>query len=114
MAGPASRSGCNTINSIFNWLVVQVDSWREYVRPTINPVLSEFCVGLTGIQQETVAAALTFPAILQQFQLWLDSHGLGANHTFAVVTDGKYPEQRSNIGWLLQAGRQNTEKIHTN
>ena len=39
--------------------------------------------------------ALTFPAILQQFQLWLDSHGLGTRHTFALVTDGKYSEQGS-------------------
>jgi inhibitor of KinA sporulation pathway (predicted exonuclease) len=28
-----------------------VSEYRRYCRPVINPVLSDFCVGLTGITQ---------------------------------------------------------------
>ena len=37
-----------------SWLLfscLQVDEFHEYVRPVINPKLSEFCVTLTGIPQ---------------------------------------------------------------
>lgn len=30
---------------------VQVDSFQEYVKPELNPKLSDFCVNLTGITQ---------------------------------------------------------------
>lgn len=29
----------------------QVDSFQEYVKPELNPQLSDFCVKLTGITQ---------------------------------------------------------------
>ena len=66
------------------------DTWREHVRPELNPQLSEFCVALTGIQQTTVDTARTFPAVLAAFSAWLESHGLGSEHTFALVTDGPF------------------------
>ena len=28
--------------------------------------------------------------LLSRFSLWLDSHGLGTSHTFALVTDGPF------------------------
>ena len=67
-----------------------VDTWQKYCRPTINTTLSEFCTTLTGIRQETVDTAETFPSVLRQFNNWLDSHSLGAEHTFALVTDGPF------------------------
>lgn len=30
---------------------LQVDSFQEYVKPELNPKLSDFCVNLTGITQ---------------------------------------------------------------
>lgn len=30
---------------------MQVDSFQEYVKPELNPQLSDFCVNLTGITQ---------------------------------------------------------------
>lgn len=30
---------------------VQVDSFQEYVKPELNPKLSDFCMNLTGITQ---------------------------------------------------------------
>jgi len=67
-----------------------MDSWQHYCRPTINSQLSEFCTTLTGIQQETVDDAQLFPEVLNNFNDWLESHGLGLQHTFALVTDGPF------------------------
>ena len=67
-----------------------VDSCQYYCKPLINPRLSEFCTALTGIQQETVDGAQTFPAVLAEFDSWLTSHGLGTDKTFALVTDGPF------------------------
>ena len=66
------------------------DWWQEYVRPTISPRLSEFCTALTGIEQDTVDTADTFPRVLERFSAWLESHHLGTKHTFALVTDGPF------------------------
>lgn len=67
-----------------------VESWRRYVRPVINPTLSEFCVTLTGISQDTVDSSDTFPTVLRAFQDWLTSKRLGSEFTFALVTDGPF------------------------
>jgi len=67
-----------------------VDSWREFVKPVINSELSEFCISLTGIRQETVDLADTFPKVLDRFNAWLETHSLGLTHTFALVTDGPF------------------------
>ena len=66
------------------------DTWQRYCRPVINPQLSEFCTILTGIEQHTVDTADTFPAVLNTFNDWLESHNLGTQHTFALVTDGPF------------------------
>merc|ERR1712218_260504 len=67
-----------------------LDSCQYYCKPLINPRLSEFCTALTGIQQETVDGAQTFPDVLARFNSWLSSHGLGSDKTFALVTDGPF------------------------
>ena len=82
----------------------QVSTWRQYCRPTINPVLSEFCTALTGISQETVSAATTFTEVLQSFQAWLHHHNLGPSATFALVTDGPFDVGRFLRLSCLQAG----------
>ena len=37
--------------SMFFPFILQVDTFQEYVKPELNPTLSEFCVKLTGITQ---------------------------------------------------------------
>lgn len=39
------------IYSVLNMFPVQVDTFQEYVKPELNPQLSDFCVTLTGITQ---------------------------------------------------------------
>ncbi|KAI8602208.1 ribonuclease H-like domain-containing protein [Dissophora ornata] len=53
-----------------------VDEFHSYVRPTYRPTLSDFCVELTGISQETIDAAPTFTEVLALFQDWLTKHGI--------------------------------------
>jgi len=48
-----------------------VDARSFLVRPTRNPLLSDFCTELTSITQSMVDAAPTFPEVVQAMNLWL-------------------------------------------
>jgi len=66
-------------------------TFHEYVKPIRHPTLTEFCTGLTGITQETVDAADTFPAVWSRFQAWLKSTGGLENPTkYAFLTCGDW------------------------
>ncbi|WVQ79328.1 hypothetical protein IAT38_001425 [Cryptococcus sp. DSM 104549] len=72
----------------------KVDQFRSYVRPTWSPKLSEFCISLTGITQETVDNAPTFPEMLKELEKWMDKWDLrdasrGLNSAL-WVTDGPW------------------------
>ncbi|XP_029644968.1 3'-5' exoribonuclease 1 [Octopus sinensis] len=75
-----------------------VDKFHAYCKPTINPQLTKFCIELTGITQETVNNAQTFPLVMSQALQWLLSKGLltsvsNSSHRrnkFAIVTDGPW------------------------
>jgi len=45
--------------------------FHEYVRPVINPRLTNFCTQLTGISQATVDSADTFPRVWRRFHEFL-------------------------------------------
>ena len=53
-----------------------ISTFHHYVRPTRQPLLSDFCKNLTGISQETVDASLEFTKVLELFQDWTKSNGL--------------------------------------
>ncbi|XP_052772856.1 3'-5' exoribonuclease 1-like [Mya arenaria] len=67
-----------------------VDRFHEYVRPQLNPTLSNFCTKLTGITQAQVDKADTFVPVLERVELWLQSQRLGQEKSFAVLTDGPW------------------------
>jgi len=46
-------------------------TFHSYVRPTINPQLSDFCTRLTGIIQDTVDQAEPLESVLQKFDKWM-------------------------------------------
>lgn len=48
-----------------------VDEFRSFVKPSWQPVLSKFCTNLTGITQEQVNAAPSFPEVLYSFRKFL-------------------------------------------
>ncbi|KAI0374669.1 hypothetical protein BV20DRAFT_935217 [Pilatotrama ljubarskyi] len=53
-----------------------VDEFRSFVRPTWRPQLSPFCTSLTGITQEQVDSAPSFPEVLDHFSKFLEKHRL--------------------------------------
>ncbi|XP_054620918.1 3'-5' exoribonuclease 1 [Dunckerocampus dactyliophorus] len=67
-----------------------VDTFQEYVKPELNPMLSDFCVKLTGITQEMVDAADTFPVVLQHVVAWLQERELGTKYKYTFLTDGAW------------------------
>jgi len=60
-----------------------------YVRP-VRRAVSNFCTSLTGITQETVDKAETFPTVFEQYIQWLSE--VTENHTkkFCFVTCGDW------------------------
>uniref|UniRef100_A0A8C6WVN9 3'-5' exoribonuclease 1 n=1 Tax=Neogobius melanostomus TaxID=47308 RepID=A0A8C6WVN9_9GOBI len=67
-----------------------VDSFQEYVKPELNPQLSDFCVKLTGITQKTVDEADPFPSVLEKAVAWLQERELGTKYKYAILTDGYF------------------------
>ncbi|XP_028305792.1 3'-5' exoribonuclease 1 [Gouania willdenowi] len=67
-----------------------VDTFREYVKPELNPQLSDFCVNLTGITQKMVDEADTFVVVLRRVVAWLQERELGTKYRYAILTDGAW------------------------
>jgi inhibitor of KinA sporulation pathway (predicted exonuclease) len=49
--------------------------FHTFVRPVAHPRLTPFCAKLTGITQNAVDAAPTFPEVLSHFDAWLQTTG---------------------------------------
>ncbi|MBL7815431.1 MAG: exonuclease domain-containing protein [Saprospiraceae bacterium] len=49
-----------------------IDSFDTFIRPTIHPVLSDFCRHLTSISQIDVNRAETFPRVIDDFMDFID------------------------------------------
>ncbi|CAJ0904761.1 7918_t:CDS:2, partial [Entrophospora sp. SA101] len=67
-----------------------VDIFHSYVKPTIKPILTDFCKELTGISQEITDVSPTFPEVLDKFQEFLHRHQLNNSKSFAFMTDGPW------------------------
>lgn len=50
-----------------------VDTFRMFVKPTRNTIISPFIHKLTGIEQSSVDSAKPFTEVLQLFMTWLNS-----------------------------------------
>lgn len=49
----------------------KIGEFSKFVKPKRNPVLSEFCIGLTTIVQSDVDGANGFSQVLSEFERWL-------------------------------------------
>lgn len=56
--------------------LVVVDEFQSFVRPTFNTKLHSFCTELTGITQEQVDNAPTFPEVLSLCKQFLIRNGV--------------------------------------
>jgi inhibitor of KinA sporulation pathway (predicted exonuclease) len=71
-----------TPQEIIEFPAILVDSEQDdeavefhaHVRPVAHPRLTDFCRELTGIRQEQVDRAASFPEVLAQFGSWLRTH----------------------------------------
>jgi len=89
----------NYPNEIIEFPIILINSrtltkdaeFHRFVRPILNPQLSEFCTTLTGITQDIVDNAEPFSVVLKQFDDWLIENNLGSHegaNSFCFVTDG--------------------------
>ncbi|XP_050713231.1 3'-5' exoribonuclease 1-like isoform X3 [Eriocheir sinensis] len=68
-----------------------VDEFHSHVRPVVNPKLTTFCTNLTGITQDMVNFAPSFPEVLEKFNVWLEGHKLNTPQArMTVLTDGPW------------------------
>lgn len=66
------------------------DTFQQYVRPEINTQLSDFCISLTGITQDQVDGADTFPQVLKKVIDWMKVKELGTKYKYCILTDGSW------------------------
>ncbi|KAK2500626.1 hypothetical protein MC885_009263 [Smutsia gigantea] len=66
------------------------DTFQQYVRPEINTQLSDFCINLTGITQDQVDKADTFPLVLKKVIDWMKLKELGTKYKYSILTDGSW------------------------
>ncbi len=51
-----------------------VTEYQSFIRPVRNPVLTEFCTGLTGISQDMVGDAASFFDVFGTFEEWISQN----------------------------------------
>jgi len=84
------------LNEVIEIGAVKVNDYNEvvsifskFIKPTVNPILSDFCKRLTSISQEDVDKTRTFPFIIQDFMDWI-----GIEEDFVLISWGKYDKQQ--------------------
>lgn len=48
-----------------------VDEFCHFIKPILNPVLSDFCTELTSIEQKCIDNAEGFPSVINEFKDWI-------------------------------------------
>jgi inhibitor of KinA sporulation pathway (predicted exonuclease) len=67
-----------------------LDSFQFFVKPTINPILSNFCLNLTTISQNEVNLAEPFNTIINKFEQWIEF----PQHRINMVSYGFYDKNQ--------------------
>ena len=85
------------INEIIEIGAVKVNEYGEvlsifnkFVKPTVNPILSDFCKKLTSIRQDDVDRSRPFPHIIDIFKDWIDIY----DEPYCLVSWGKYDKRQ--------------------
>lgn len=65
------------------------DEFNEFVRPKLNPILSDFCKELTTITQVEIDSAKTYSIIIEQFKEWIN-----INEPFVLCSWGFYDKKQ--------------------
>ncbi|KAH7107021.1 exonuclease RNase T and DNA polymerase III [Auriculariales sp. MPI-PUGE-AT-0066] len=90
---------------VYNIASRQVEhTFHSYIRPILQPELTPFCTELTGIQQETVAAAEPFDQVWDRFTTFMTEKLPADSTSYTFLTCGDWdlktmlPLQLSHIG----------------
>lgn len=67
-----------------------VDTFSEFVKPTINPELTEFCKTLTSIKQDDVDNAKIFNDAIRDFERWI----LSSSEDVKLISWGHYDKKQ--------------------
>lgn len=66
------------------------DTFSEFVKPAINPELTEFCKTLTSIKQEDIDGAKTFNDVIKDFERWI----LSSSEDVELISWGYYDKNQ--------------------
>ena len=69
----------------------EIASFQSFVKPQLNPTLSEFCIELTSIQQTDVDAASSFFDVHQVFVEWIHEY---AGSVYRIWSWGNYDRKQ--------------------
>ncbi len=72
-----------------NYEIRKVEEFHEYVRPTLNPILSDFCKELTGITQEQVDKSDIFKNVFSRHYQWLKNRVNNLDDVY-ILTCGSF------------------------
>ncbi|KAI0080101.1 exonuclease [Panus rudis PR-1116 ss-1] len=68
-----------------------ISTFHEYVKPVLHPTLTPFCTELTGITQDVVDKADTFPEVWNRYRDFLKRQGVFDNpDAYIFVTCGQW------------------------
>jgi len=68
----------------------EIDTFQLFIKPTVNPILSEFCINLTTITQGNVEQGEEFESALQHFASWATSQ----TDDVILLSWGKYDKNQ--------------------
>ena len=63
--------------------------FNKFIKPLLNPVLSDFCKTLTSISQDNVDRAKGFPSVVDQFREFIDTD----DDNYQLCSWGKFDVQ---------------------
>jgi inhibitor of KinA sporulation pathway (predicted exonuclease) len=66
------------------------ERFSQLIRPVLHPSLSLYCKDLTGIQQEEVNRAATFPTVIELFQDFIDPY----EDDYVLVSWGSFDKRQ--------------------
>ncbi len=66
-----------------------LDEFCEFIKPKLNPKLSDFCIELTTITQEEIDTADTYDTVIERFKNWID-----LNESYVLCSWGFYDKKQ--------------------
>jgi 3'-5' exoribonuclease 1 len=71
--------------------------FNKFIKPMLNPVLSEFCKSLTSISQDNVDKAKMYPNVIQEFQDFINID----DDNYQLCAWGKFDVQLLRVNSVL-------------